>query len=144
MLDSFCHFTVTEKRQLTELITDLARMEKKDVKSIFQKQEFAGILEDRKLSRKDKGQKILQLLRRLCYPNLVRAEKIWASEVEKLKRPKDIWIPLARAMELSRLEDALECSSSRRVEGERWITEHKSALNNLLAQISKSVLEPKF
>ncbi len=88
MLDSFCHFTVTEKRQLTELITDLARMEKKDVKSIFQKQEFAGILEDRKLSRKDKGQKILQLLRRLCYPNLVRAEKIWASEVKRWKRQK--------------------------------------------------------
>jgi hypothetical protein len=135
MLDSLCHFTATEKRQLTEFVTDLARIEKKNAESIFRRREFSGILEDRTLSRKDTGQKVLQLLRRLRYPHLVRAEKIWADGMEKLARPKDIWIPLAKAMESSRLEDALECSAARRAEGERWIAKNKLKLEHVRKQI---------
>ena len=130
-----CHFTATEKRQLTELLSDFSRLEKKDPENIFRRPEFSAVLEDRKLSRKDKGQKILRLLRGLCYPNLVRAEKVWTDGMRKWERPKDIWIPLTRAMESPRLEDALECSADRRAAGECWIAEHTSELKNLLKQI---------
>ncbi len=135
ILNDQCHFTATEKRQLDEWTADLARSKKTDGSNIFQEQEFAGILKDRKLSPKDKGGKILQLLRKLRYPNLVRAEEMWVGEIEKLKRPKDIWIPLAKAMESSQLEDALECSAARRAEGERWIAKNKLKLEHMLKQI---------
>ncbi len=135
MLDSLCHFTATEKRQFDEWTADLARSKKTAGEKIFQGQEFSGILEDRTLSRKDKGQKVLQLLRRLRYPHLVRAEKIWADGMEKLNRPKDIWIPLAKATESPRLEDALECAAARRDEGERWIAKNKLKLEHLRKQI---------
>ena len=130
-----CHFTATETRQLTELLSDLTRIQMKSAESIFQEQDFVDILEDRKFSRKDKGQRILQLLRKRCCPQLVRAEKIWTDGMRKWERPKDIWIPLTRAMESPRLEDALECSAARRAAGECWIAEHASELKNLLKQI---------
>ena len=133
------HLTVSEEKQMTELVFDVARRNRINWQAVIESKEVKGILEAANLNGSQKTRRILERLREFCFPNLYRCEGVWKTELERLGRPKDIWIPLTKALESPCLEDALECSGERRVEGLKWIKEHKDDLQSLINRINSTV-----
>ncbi|MBI4430865.1 MAG: hypothetical protein HY587_04035 [Candidatus Omnitrophica bacterium] len=138
-IEDRCHFTVSESKQWAELLEDLSRREKRAPEEILRDVKFSAVLHDVGLSRKERGARLLLILKEACLPNLSRLEEIWKAGLERLGRPQDVWIPLPRALESVEIENALECSPGRKKAGLAWIAENKSALSALCRQISEQV-----
>ena len=133
------HLTASEEKQMTELVFDVARRKRISWQVVLESKEIKGVLEAPNLNGAQKTCRILERLREICFPYLFRCEVMWKSELERLGRPKDIWIPLTKALESACLEEALECRSDRRAEGIKWIRNHRDDLNSLIDRINRTV-----
>lgn len=133
------HLTASEERQMSELVSDVARTSGSNWRAVLEKKEIHVILEAQNLSGGEKTRRILEILRAICFPHLSRCEAEWKVELDRLGRPKDIWIPLTKALELSCLDEALESSRERRAAGLKWIEDHKEDLRSFLNRITNTV-----
>lgn len=129
-----CCFTKSELLQLIECLDDIRRRERTTLDRILSDPELDTILRNAETPKK-KSEKVMRFFLNRRHPQTSCMEVVWKDGLDSLGRPAWLWIPLARALECSRLEDAVECPPQQRKEADVWIREKKEELKRLITRL---------
>lgn len=82
--------SVSIQREILDLIEDIARLNDMDCGEVLKKTEIVSIIEDEKLSPRDKTERIRAIFKSLLFPNLVARERLFERTVKDLELPHGV------------------------------------------------------